>query len=97
MDVSTMWERDAARQWEELNDDNSTIRPIESLSDSDRIYAMSTIYVARVELGSILEYLDDAIERIKDTPQGDKLNATCDRLGEVIDDLKRIEKEVWNR
>lgn len=92
--LDLMFERAVEKQWEEENAP-APADPIESLSNSTRISAYSTMYTARYLLGLVLDDLDSTFEKIKDTPQGDKLGSLHDQLSDIRYELLNVEREVW--
>lgn len=92
--LDLMIERAVEKQWEEENPP-APANPIESLSNETRISAYSTLNTARFMLGLVLDDLDSTFEKIKDTPQGDKLGSLHDQLSDINYELLKIEREVW--
>ena len=96
IELDTMIERDAERQWEEENPP-APANPIESLSTDDRIHAHSCIDTAGFLLTLVLGDIEDAQKTVNNTPQGDKLGGLYDQLSDLAFDLKNVSKEVWGK
>ena len=96
IELDTMIERDAERQWEELTQPAPS-NPIETIKDDDRISAYSKLNTASFMMMLAMEDVDKTIEIIKDTPQGDKLVGLYDQFCDLIHDMKAVEEEVWKK
>ena len=92
--LDLMFERAVERQWEEENMPPPA-DPIESVSTKKRIASFAWVNNASFLLGLVLEDIDNGIQPVRNTPQGDKLACMYDTLVDFRNDLKGIEAEIW--
>ena len=81
-------------EWEAQNPPELA-KPIEMLKSTVRISSYASINTARYLLKLALDDIGEGQEKVKNTPQGDKLAGLYDQLSDFIYDLKEVEREVW--
>ena len=80
-------------EWEAQN--QPIAKPIETLKTTTRISSYASINTAMYLLKLALDDIGEGQEKVKNTPQGDKLAGMYDQLSDFIYDLKEVEREVW--
>ena len=92
--LDLMFERAVEKQWEEENPP-ALADPIASLSVETRISAFADLATTRYMLKLCIEDIGEACDKVKNTPQGDKLAGMYDQLSDFTYELKKIEREIW--
>lgn len=85
--VAIMIEEAAAQEWERLNmpTDGETLR-----------MAARSLGFAIDELDSAADSVNEAVELLVDTPEGDRLASVLEELESILKMLKSLQKE-WGR
>ena len=85
--VDVMWERDAARKWEELN------APLPY--EAELVSAGKELKAAISGLEKAIGYVEEAAAELQGTPEAPKVESYISSLDEILHDLTVMKNLYW--
>lgn len=88
-ELDRMIEEECGKAWAEQQ---ITVTPINQPSQEQRIEADASARLALDNFNRGMEWLDTTMERVKGTPEADKLASIYDQISDLVYEVRQIKK-----